>query len=178
MSMVIVSGNIDISVGSLIGVLATVQRLARGRGRPIDRAWLAPLVIGVAVMACMARSSPICGIPSIVVTLGMLSILKGGLISVTGGDWITDLPPSFQLAQMRAVRACRCRSGSWCVLTVAAALWMRYCAARPRDLCRRRQCRGGAALPASRAERTVMMVFAIHGFFAGIAAFCSRPSSA
>ena len=41
-------------------------------------------------------------IPSIVVTLGMLSILKGGLISATGGAWINNLPPGFALAQMRA----------------------------------------------------------------------------
>ena len=25
----------------------------------------------------------------------MLSILRGGLISVTGGKWITDMPPEF-----------------------------------------------------------------------------------
>ena len=40
-------------------------------------------------------------LPSIVVTLGMLSILRGGLVSVTGGQWISDLPPAFQLAQAR-----------------------------------------------------------------------------
>ena len=52
-------------------------------------------------------------IPSIVVTLGMLSILKGGLISVTGGAWISNLPPGYHLAQMELFGACRCRSGSW-----------------------------------------------------------------
>ena len=40
-------------------------------------------------------------IPAIVVTLGMLSILKGGLISVTSGAWISDLPQGYALAQMR-----------------------------------------------------------------------------
>src|SRR5262249_44741874 len=45
MSMVIVSGNIDISVGSLIGVLATVSgSLAVGR-YSVLRPWLAPVVI-------------------------------------------------------------------------------------------------------------------------------------
>ena len=85
-------------------------------------------------------------IPSIVVTLGMLSILKGGLISVTGGEWISNLPEGYHLAQMRAARACRCRSISWSVLTVGAALWMRYTRRRPRHLRGRRQRRGGAAL--------------------------------
>ena len=43
-------------------------------------------------------------IPAIVVTLGMLSILKGGLISVTGGRWITDLPQKLPSRRHRAVR--------------------------------------------------------------------------
>ena len=40
-------------------------------------------------------------IPSIVVSLGFLSILKGGLISATGGAWINKLPAGFHLAQMK-----------------------------------------------------------------------------
>ena len=48
-------------------------------------AWLAALVIGVAVMAAQGAVIAYLRIPSIVVTLGMLTILKGGLISVTGG---------------------------------------------------------------------------------------------
>src|SRR5262252_3316643 len=51
MSMVIVSGNIDISVGSLIGVLATLSGTLAGTGAPIVVAWLAALVAGILVMA-------------------------------------------------------------------------------------------------------------------------------
>ncbi len=102
MSMVIVSGNIDISVGALIGVLATISGIAGGGGRA-DRslAWLAPLVVGVARHGVAGRRRRLsAAFPSIVVTLGMLSILKGGLISVTGGRWITDLPQAFHLADI------------------------------------------------------------------------------
>jgi len=98
MSMVIVSGNIDISVGSLIGVLATLSGTLAVNGAPIIVAWLAPLVAGILVMAFQGAIIAYLRIPAIVVTLGMLSILKGGLISVTGGKWITDLPDSFHLA--------------------------------------------------------------------------------
>jgi hypothetical protein len=41
----------------------------------------------------------------------MLSILRGGLVSVTGGAWINNLPPEFLLAQQRS-SPCRCRCGS------------------------------------------------------------------
>ena len=54
MSMVIISGNIDISVGSLIGVLATLSGTLAVAGVPIIVSWLAPLVVGVAGHArCM-----------------------------------------------------------------------------------------------------------------------------
>src|SRR5882757_10450615 len=100
MSMVIISGNIDISVGALIGVLATISGSLAVAGAPIIVTWLAPLVIGVAVMAAQGAIIAYLRIPAIVVTLGMLSILKGGLISVPGGKWITDLPQNFHLADL------------------------------------------------------------------------------
>ena len=113
MSMVIISGNIDISVGSLIGVLATISGSLAVNGYPIIVSWLVPLVVGASVTAIMGFLVAYLRIPSIVVSLGMLSILKGGLISVTAGAWITDLPEGYALAQMRP-SASRCRSSSWC----------------------------------------------------------------
>ena len=126
MSMVIISGNIDISVGSLIGVLATISGSIAVAGWPIWLSWLVPVLVGMAATAVMGFLVAYLSIPSIVVTLGMLSILKGGLISVTGGEWITDLPPGFHCAD-RACSACRCRSGSWSCSLLLAAFWMRYC---------------------------------------------------
>ena len=146
MSMVIISGNIDISVGALIGVLATDQRLAGGRRlRPIAIAWVAPLVLGVAVMALQGAVVAYLGIPAIVVTLGMLSILKGGLISVTGGKWITDLPDNFHLADIELFGVVPMPVAIMVAATLLAAAWMRFWPARPGDLRDRRQPRGGAA---------------------------------
>ena len=60
MSMVIISGNIDISVGSLIGVLATLSGTLAVSGYPIVVSWLAPLVVGAWSRPSWAFSSPIC----------------------------------------------------------------------------------------------------------------------
>ena len=127
MSMVIISGNIDISVGSLIGVLATLSGSLAVAGYPIVVSWLAPLVVGALVTALMGFLVAYLRIPSIVVTLGMLSILKGGLISVTGGAWITNLPAGYALAQARPLGI---PMPIWfmVVLTTLAALWMRHTA--------------------------------------------------
>ncbi|MDG2355724.1 MAG: ABC transporter permease [Paracoccaceae bacterium] len=99
MSILIITGNIDVSVGALIGVLATICGTLAVSGYPIWIAWFAPVVVGMIVNSIVGFIVAYAGIPSIVVTLGMMSILRGGLISVTGGDWITDMPEEFFLAQ-------------------------------------------------------------------------------
>jgi ribose/xylose/arabinose/galactoside ABC-type transport system permease subunit len=168
MSIVIITGHIDVSVGSLIGVLATIAGTLAVGGYPIWIAWLVPVLVGVAINAGVGALIAYVRIPSIVVTLGMLSILKGGLISVTGGNWITDMPPAFFIAQQR-----------WfgvpspiyfmVVLTLLVAIWMRYSATG------RAFYAVGGNPEAARAsgvspERACVLAFALHGLFAGVAA--------
>jgi len=169
MSMVIVSGNIDISVGSLIGVLATVSGSMAVAGAPIALAWLAPLFIGVAVMTLQGVVIAYLRIPAIVVTLGMLSILKGGLISVTGGRWITDLPESFHLADIELFDILPMPVLIMATATILAALWMRY-SANGRAIYATGGNGEAARLCGISPQRTIVMVFALHGFFAGAAA--------
>lgn len=168
MSMLIVSGNIDISVGSLIGVLATISGTLATSGYPILVSWLVPIGVSVLVMLCVAVLVAYLRIPSIVVTLGMLSILKGGLISATGGTWISDLPEGYHLAQNELLGV-PLPVYFMVVLTAAAAWWMRSSASG-----RAIYAVGGnaeaARLSGISRERTILMVFAIHGLFAGIAA--------
>ena len=169
MSMVIISGNIDISVGSLIGVLATVSGTLAVQGAPIILTWLAPLIVGILVMALQGALIAYVRIPAIVVTLGMLSILKGGLISVTGGKWITDLPTGFHLADVELFGAVPMPVFLMIVATILAAWWMHY-SARGRAIYAVGGNAEAARLCGISQPRTIVMVFALHGFFAGVAA--------
>jgi ribose/xylose/arabinose/galactoside ABC-type transport system permease subunit len=168
MSMVIISGNIDVSVGSLIGCVATLSGSLAVAGWPIPLSWLVPIAASMAITSVMGFLIAYLRIPSIVVSLGMMSILKGSLIIVTGGAWISNLPEGYALAQMRPLGV---PMPVWfmVVLTAAAAAWMRYSAAG-----RSIYAVGGnaeaARLSGISRERVVMMVFLIHGMFAGIAA--------
>jgi len=164
---VIISGNIDISVGALIGVLATLSGSIAVAGAPTIVSWAVPVVLGVLVMAAQGAVVAYLRIPAIVVTLGMMSILKGGLISVTGGKWITDLPQGFHLADLN-VLGVPMPVVIMIVATALAALWMRYSPSG-----RAIYATGGdaeaARLCGVNPQRTVVMVFALHGLFAGIA---------
>lgn len=168
MAMVIMTGNIDVSVGALIGVLATIAGTLAVSGYPIWFALTAPIFVGMAVNTVIGVLVAYGRIPSIVVTLGALSILRGGLIGVTGGTWITDLPPDFLIAQKRLF-AIPVPLIFMIVLTVAAFLWMRYSA-----FGRSIYAIGGnpeaAVATGIPVERRLVSVFAIHGAFAGLAA--------
>ena len=168
MSMVIISGNIDISVGSLIGVLATVSGTLAVEGMPIVLCWIIPVILSIAFTSLMGAMVAYLRIPSIVVSLGFLSILKGGLISATGGAWINALPEGFHLAQMRPAGI---PMPVWFMvgLTIAAAAWMRF-SATGRSIYAVGGNAEAARLSGIDKERTIVKVFAIHGFFVGIAA--------
>jgi len=167
MSMIIIAGHIDVSVGSLIGVIATIAGTMAVSGFPIWMAWLVPIAISMVINAGVGTLVAYTKIPSIVVTLGMLSILKGGLISATGGSWITDMPPEFMIAQFRLF-GIPSSVYFMVVLTIIAAIFMRLT-----DFGRAIYAVGGnieaARAAGLNAERTVIGVFALHGLFAGIA---------
>ncbi len=46
MSMIIIAGHIDVSVGSLIGVIATIAGTLAVSGYPVWMAWLVPILVG------------------------------------------------------------------------------------------------------------------------------------
>lgn len=175
-SMVIITGNIDISVGAIIGVLVTlsgtvaVELSNAGLPGPVVliAAWVAPMIGGMVISAINGFFVAYLGIPAIVVTLGMFSILKGGLILVAGGNVISDLPDGFSLAQ-QSIGALPVAVVIMIVLTLVAFVWMRWS-----RLGRSQYAIGGnkdaARLSGINVRHSLMMTFIIAGFFYGVAA--------
>lgn len=168
MAVVIITGHIDVSVGALIGVLATVAGTLVTHGYPVVVAWGLPVLLGIAVDAVIGVLVAYAGIPSIVVTLGMLSILRGGLITATGGAWISGLPPDFLLAQARLAGV----PVPVVAMVVLTGLMAAFMALAP--LGRAFYAVGGNG-EAARAtglsvERLTVLAFATNGLFAGMAA--------
>ena len=167
MTMVIVTGNIDISVGSLVGLLAVISGRLVVAGTPAPLAWLAPLVIGGGFGAMIGFLVAYLRIPSIVVTLGMLSIIKGILIIWAQGERVRDMPADYFLSQMRPLGV-PMPIIIMVVLTIGVALWMRYSATG-----RAFYALGGnveaARLSGLSRRRLVMTVFILNGVFVGVA---------
>ncbi len=167
MTMVIVTGNIDISVGSLVGLLAVISGRLVVAGAPSPLAWLAPLFVGAAIGAFIGFLVAYLRIPSIVVTLGMLSIIKGVLIIWTAGERVTDMPADYYLSQTRPL-GIPMPIIIMVVLTIVVVLWMRYSATG-----RAFYALGGnaeaARLSGLSQKRLLMTVFTLNGIFVGIA---------
>ena len=167
MSMVIITGNIDISVGSLVGLLAVIAGRVVTSGAPPIVAWLVPLLVGALVGALVGFLVAYLKIPSIVVTLGMLSILKGFLIIWTNGNRVEAMPESFFLAQWK-IGVVSIPIIFMIVLTILAAIWMRYS-----GIGRSFYAVGGnpeaARLSGISQQRVVMQAFILNGVFVGIA---------
>src|SRR5919112_329126 len=91
-NQVILCGEIDISTGSMLGLCA----VASGAVATSTGGLLLPLLAGVAVGALAGAVNGLLvtlgRIPSIIVTLGMLYALRGVILLVTGGTWITGIP--------------------------------------------------------------------------------------
>lgn len=97
MTMVILVAEIDLSVGSQLAVGATVAGLYIAAGGST----LMSILIGIAVGAFMGFINGILiyatRTPSIIITLGTMSILRGLNIQIMHGDWIVGLPKRFWL---------------------------------------------------------------------------------
>ncbi|MDQ3941567.1 MAG: ABC transporter permease [Actinomycetota bacterium] len=96
-NQVILCGEIDISTGSMLGLCA----VAAGTVAMSTGGLILPLLAGVAVGAlCGAINGLLVTagrIPSIIVTLGMLYALRGVILLVTGGTWITGIPDAIRV---------------------------------------------------------------------------------
>ncbi len=117
MTMVILAGQIDISVGSQFAIAAVVTGLIAQSGAPILLAMLGGAVSGAAMGLCNGLLVAQLGIPSIVVTLATMAAFRDGLRWTTEGRWIQNLPPGFQWAGMSQ------SSGEFCLLAISAALF-------------------------------------------------------
>lgn len=95
-SFVLLTAEIDVSVGSTMGISAAVCGLLLTNG---VSGWLAALValfVGIFAGVFNGIGVACLKIPAIIMTLGTLGILRGLMIILTGGEWIEDIPNYFK----------------------------------------------------------------------------------
>ena len=96
MTLVILVGEIDISVGSQFAVCSVAAGMLAKAGVPILIMPLIVLIIGAMMGALNGYLVGMLGLPSIIVTLAMLVAWRDALRWTTEGAWVQDLPANFQ----------------------------------------------------------------------------------
>ena len=97
MTMVILTGGIDLSVGSLIGMSSAVAAVMMSAGLPIWLSVATALMIGVVVGALNATCINYLKIPPMITTLAMMISIRGGVYLITGGMPIYGIPEAFKV---------------------------------------------------------------------------------
>lgn len=97
MTMVILTGGIDLSIGSLIGVSSAIAAVMMSGGSPIWLAVTVALALGVAVGFVNASCINYLRIPPMITTLAMMISLRGAVYLITGGMPVYGIPESFKV---------------------------------------------------------------------------------
>lgn len=96
MTAVILTGEIDISIGSQFAIASIAAALFAKAGLPMVVVAIAAATLGWFMGALNGVLVSFVRIPSIVVTLATMVILRDGLRWIRGGAWVQNLPRSFQ----------------------------------------------------------------------------------
>lgn len=95
MTVLLVSGGFDLSVGSVLALGGMVAGLLVLHGTPVVLAVLAALAAGVVVGAVNGVLVAKGGINPLIQTLGMMSVVRGLVLLLGGGFGATGLPSSY-----------------------------------------------------------------------------------
>jgi len=177
LTFVILTGEIDISVGSLMGLLAASVGLfttPEHLGLPVAVGVVLTVLLGGAVGFINGFLVTVGRVPSIIVTLGMLTALRGTTELLMGGRWITGLPAGLRFLGVGTMDGMRVSLWAAAFVIVIAILL-----ARETPLGRRIYAAGSnpqaARLAGLSLTRLKLFVFTLTGLLVGVATVVSVP---
>ena len=173
-TMVVLTRNIDLSVGSIVGLSAylTAATFAHHGGAPLGLVALLAVAVGLGLGIVNGLLVAVARIPAIIATLATLAIIRGIDTAITGGGNITayELPDRF--LEIASTRPSGVPSLAWIALgvAIAGAAVLRW-APWGRDLYAIGSNPDAARFAGIRAGRRIVTAFAISGALAGLGGF-------
>ena len=169
MTLVILVGQIDISVGSQFAVCSIAAGFLAKTGMPLPLLFVCVLLTGAAMGALNGALIGWLRLPSIIVTLAMLVMWRDALRWVTEGAWVQNLPANFQWFGLGQ------GTGELLIVAITAILFLGFAWSMRNMILGRKVYAVGSDPEAARlaginAQRVVFGVFVIMGALAGIAA--------
>lgn len=94
-AFVILTGEIDVSIGATLGISAAVGATLLRDGSNWMIAVLTALLIGAVVGLVNGLGVAVLNIPSLIFTLGVNGVVRGMIYVYTKGAWVENLPPAY-----------------------------------------------------------------------------------
>jgi rhamnose transport system permease protein len=170
MTLIILCGEIDISVGSMFAICSVAAGVFAKMGMPAPVAGLAACLAGAAMGAINGALVAWVRIPSIVVTLATMVALRDALRWVTQGAWVQDLPPGFQWFGLSQTGS-RLVTMAIAIVLLAVTGWALRNLAAGRAVYATGSDANAARLAGIDPARVTFAVFVITGALTGCAAF-------
>jgi rhamnose transport system permease protein len=158
MTLIILTGQIDISVGSIFAIAGVAAGLMAKAGLPMPIVALSACLVGALLGSLNGALVAYVRIPSIVVSLATMVALRDGLRWATDGAWIQDLPASFQWLGLSQGAYPFVALGTAAALTLTLAWGLRHLAA-------------GRAIYATGSNREAARLAGLHTAFVTFAVF-------
>jgi ribose transport system permease protein len=171
-TFVIVTAGIDLSVGSVLGFCGVLFALQSVNGWPIGLAMVITLAVALVVGLFNGMLVSAAGVPPFIVTLGVLGILRGGAYLLSQGQNLAltpdaSTPPIAQWAASSYLGVPTLFVIMF-VVAVVAQIFLRY-TRRGRYIYAQGSNPEGARLAGINVRATLLTVYAISGFLAGVA---------
>jgi rhamnose transport system permease protein len=96
MTLVIITGEIDISVGSMVGLCATTMAVSIEAGLPVPLAMVAGVAVGMLAGFVNGAIVVFGALPSLVVTIGTLALYRGVAQIILKERGVSDFPDWYQ----------------------------------------------------------------------------------
>ena len=170
MTLVILVGRIDISVGSQFAIVSVCAGLLAKSGAGTALLLLSVLAIGAALGAANGLLVARLGLPSIIATLATLVAWRDGLRWATEGAWVQDLPPYFQWFGLGQAGGQRLIVAAALVVLVGLDFLLHHVAAG-RAVYAVGSDREAARLAGIEPDRVIFWVFVLMGALTGLAAY-------
>lgn len=169
MTVVMLAGEIDISVGSMFAICAVAAGILAKAGAPTSLVFVGVAACGAAIGALNGLLVAYLRLPSIVVSLATMIALRDGLRWVTQGAWVQDLPAGFQWMGL-SQRAYPGAAGALTVFLIGALAWGLRQSAAGRLLYATGSSADAARLAGINTARVKLCAFGVLGAMTGIAA--------
>jgi ribose transport system permease protein len=126
MTMLLVSGAFDLSVGSVMALASTVLALLVAGGMAIPLATALAIGLGLAIGVANGAIVTGLGVNPLIATLGTLSIARGAALVLTEGFSISSLPKSFGLFGKTDVAGMPLMFWTMLIVVIAGDLALRH----------------------------------------------------